>query len=125
GAAGGGWLLAGGGVGAKLAVGCLVAVSVGAGCVALTVSPIVPTHARTHHRHVLFTAGSHPAGASEALSPPPVGTQLASGAPSSPGAAAPRTESAQDRSSSTLTPPARASREFGLEQPARHDTAGV
>ena len=35
GAAGGGWLLAGGGIGAKLAVGCLLALGVGAGCVAL------------------------------------------------------------------------------------------
>jgi RNA polymerase sigma factor (sigma-70 family) len=35
GAAGGGWWLAGGPVGAKLAVGCLLALGVGAGCVAL------------------------------------------------------------------------------------------
>jgi RNA polymerase sigma factor (sigma-70 family) len=35
GAAGGGWWLAGGPLGAKLAVGCLLALGVGAGCVAL------------------------------------------------------------------------------------------
>ena len=39
GAAGGGWLLAGGPVGAKLAVGCLIALGVGASCVALNVNP--------------------------------------------------------------------------------------
>jgi DNA-directed RNA polymerase specialized sigma24 family protein len=44
GAAGGGWLL-GGSVGAKLAVGCVLALSVG--CVALTV---VPRHAGASHR---------------------------------------------------------------------------
>ncbi len=41
--AGGGWLLAGGPVGAKLAVGCLLALGVGAGCVALTEVPVAAT----------------------------------------------------------------------------------
>jgi DNA-directed RNA polymerase specialized sigma24 family protein len=49
GAAGGGWLLVGGSVGAKLAVGCLLALSVG--CVALTTGPFTPRHsAHEHHR---------------------------------------------------------------------------
>jgi DNA-directed RNA polymerase specialized sigma24 family protein len=47
-AAGGGWLLAGAPVGAKLAVGCLLALGVGAGCVALG-GP--PDRAGPPHRH--------------------------------------------------------------------------
>jgi RNA polymerase sigma factor (sigma-70 family) len=39
GAAGGGWLLAGGPLGAKLAVGCMLALGVGAGCIALSEYP--------------------------------------------------------------------------------------
>jgi RNA polymerase sigma factor (sigma-70 family) len=128
GAAGGGWLVAGGGLGAKLAVGCLVAVSVGAGCVALTVGvgPIVPRHA-THRRHVARVADSRAAGASAALDPSPVGAQLASDA-TSPArvGASPAAGRRTSDSSTTLTPAARATREFGLEQPT-HDvsTGGV
>jgi DNA-directed RNA polymerase specialized sigma24 family protein len=53
GAAGGGWLLAGGPVGAKLAVGCLIALGVGAGCVALNVNPNhgLSGHTASHRRH--------------------------------------------------------------------------
>ena len=47
GGAGGGWLL--GGLGAKLAVGCLLALGVGAGCVALGVGgPSAPPEASSH-----------------------------------------------------------------------------
>jgi len=42
GAAGGTWLLAGGPLGAKLAVGCVIALGVGAGCVALSDGPFHP-----------------------------------------------------------------------------------
>ena len=47
GAAGGSWLLAGGSLGTKLAVGCVLALGVGAGCVALSESPLQ----RPAHRH--------------------------------------------------------------------------
>ena len=50
GAAGGTWLLAGGPLGAKLAVGCVIALGVGAGCVALTDGPFhprAPVHGRS------------------------------------------------------------------------------
>ena len=124
GAAGGGWLMAGGGLGAKLAVGCLVAVSVGAGCVALTVAPIVPSQPSTHHRHLVRTAGLHIPLADGALSPAQVGAQLSAGATSSPQAATSRRAASAAGSSSALTPAARANREFGLEQPARHVSRG-
>jgi DNA-directed RNA polymerase specialized sigma24 family protein len=50
GAGGGGWLVGGGALGAKLAAGCLLALGVGAGCVALTTpGPArVPSRAATH-----------------------------------------------------------------------------
>jgi RNA polymerase sigma factor (sigma-70 family) len=122
GAAGGGWFVAGGGLGAKLAVGCLVAVSVGAGCVALTIAPIVPRHA-VHRHHFVHTAGPRASGAYEALSPSPVGAQLVSGTKPVSRAGAFQSPSATG-TSRALTPAARASREFGLEQPARHVSTG-
>jgi DNA-directed RNA polymerase specialized sigma24 family protein len=56
--AGGGWLLAGGPVGAKLAVGCLLALGVGAGCVALSANPgrLAHTPAGRHDRADLRAA---------------------------------------------------------------------
>jgi len=120
GAAGGGWLMAGGGLGAKLAVGCLVAVSVGAGCVALTVGPILPSHARAHRRHLGHGDGPHIA--YEALSSSPVGAQLTSGVGFSSRAGASRAASA---TGAALTPAAKAGREFGLEQSARQVSATV
>jgi DNA-directed RNA polymerase specialized sigma24 family protein len=116
-AAGGGWLLAGGGVGAKLAVGCLVAVSVGAGCVALTIAPLAPRHS-VHRHHAVHVAG--PRGAYEALNAPPAAI-LSMSATSSARAGAYTPAAA--RISPPLTPAARASREFGLEQPTHHATA--
>ncbi len=121
GGAGGGWLVAGGGLGAKLAVGCLVAVSVGAGCVALTVGPIVPRHTRIGRRHAIHMAGSR---GDQALSPSPVGAQLASVAKPSLQAGASKPASATG-ASGALTPAAKASREFGLERPARQVSPGV
>ncbi len=121
GAAGGGWLMAGGGLGAKLVVGCLVAVSVGAGCVALTVGPIVPSHARTHRRHLARAAGPRIPVADEALSLAQVGAQFSSSVPFPSRAGASKTASATG--TSALTPAAKASREFGLEQPARQVSA--
>jgi RNA polymerase sigma factor (sigma-70 family) len=127
GAAGGGWLVAGGGLGAKLAVGCLVAVGVGAGCVALsvTVVPSGPRHA-THRRHIARAVDSRAVDAYAALTPAPVGAPLGSGATSTTRAAASPAASGRRTShyasSTTLTPAARASREFGIEQPA-HDVS--
>ena len=46
GAVGGGWLLAGGGAGVKLAAGCALALGVGVGCVALDGQPA--SHGRPH-----------------------------------------------------------------------------
>jgi RNA polymerase sigma factor (sigma-70 family) len=119
GATGGGWMLAGGPVGAKLAVGCLVALSVGAGCVALSVNPDrgADRKAGGHHRR---SAGPHGADAARAaavtgvrssyqLAEPKVGRPLdaASTGPARPTPA--------------LTPAAKASREFGPE----HALAGT
>jgi DNA-directed RNA polymerase specialized sigma24 family protein len=119
GAAGGGWLLASGGLGAKLAVGCLVAVGVGAGCVALTVVPLVPHHA-VHRRHALHAAGARSASTYAALSSAQVAQQLVTAAAPGSRAGASRAVSVTRTSgkSHVLTPAARASREFGLEQPA-------
>ena len=123
--AGGGWLVAGGGIGAKLAVGCLVAVGVGAGCVALTVAPILPSHPHPHRRNVAHTSYSSSPIADEALmSSSPVGAQLTCGGTSSARAGATKTASNTGASdASTLTPAAKASREFGLEQPTHQTTA--
>jgi DNA-directed RNA polymerase specialized sigma24 family protein len=116
GAAGGGWMLAGGSVGAKLAVGCLVALSVGAGCVALSVSP---DHGRVgrpanHHRHSFdagATGAARGAGAAGGLTPGYVLTGAAPiGHPD--GAAFAKLET----STPSLTPAGKASREFGPEQ---------
>jgi DNA-directed RNA polymerase specialized sigma24 family protein len=120
GGAGGGWLLAGGSVGAKLAVGCVLALTVG--CVALTAGP---HHAGASHRegprHKAPPASAYLADAPSALAGP-----ASLGGPTLTGVAA-------KRSSATATPrisPAaraadvrraaarHAQREFGLEQPA-------
>ena len=109
GAVGGGWFVAGGGVGAKLAAGCLVAVSVGASCVALTVTPIAPRHAV--HRHRVAIRHTPAASAHEALSGPVVvSSPVTTPAPGSHSTGVP----------SRLSPTARASREFGFERPAHH-----
>jgi DNA-directed RNA polymerase specialized sigma24 family protein len=110
GAAGGGWVLLGGGAGAKLAAGCLLALGLGAGCAALGVpgsSPrrhprqqlrAAPTSARGGDRAVALT---HPPRPQTAAEPAASSTVVRSAAPQA-----------------TLTPAARASREFGPEQAA-------
>ena len=57
GAAGGGWLLVGGQVGAKLAVGCAMALSLGAGCVVLTEGHGYHTHRAPSHKQVVGDRG--------------------------------------------------------------------
>ena len=111
GAAGGGWLLAGGSVGTKLAVGCLLALGVGAGCVALTDHPggLRPRHghapARTTRARVAAPLGSD-AGESPAAGGP-IAAALGRGV---------ATASAGGLAGVTPGQSWRASREFGPEQ---------
>jgi RNA polymerase sigma factor (sigma-70 family) len=105
GAAGGGWLVGAGPFGAKLAVGCLLALGVGAGCVALDGGhrASLPDHRRlvAAHAHgpvaaILPTSGVGQLGVSAAMSAP---AAAAGGSANTP-----------------LTPSRRAIREFGPEQ---------
>jgi RNA polymerase sigma factor (sigma-70 family) len=105
GAAGGGWLLGAGPLSAKLAVGCLLALGVGAGCIELGGA----RHgSASRHRH--RTASRLGAGA---VAGGPGGYQLSdlADAVSHFPDAAGRPDSA-----SSLTPSAKASREFGPER---------
>jgi RNA polymerase sigma factor (sigma-70 family) len=108
GAAGGSWWLAGS-LGAKLAVGCLLALGVGAGCVALEgqfghARP--PEHRLRAHRAVSARGSSNGLDASLGSSrPASVNAQAAAGSAATAG--------------SPISAPAQASREFGPEQPAR------
>jgi DNA-directed RNA polymerase specialized sigma24 family protein len=106
GAAGGGWLLAGGGLSAKLAVGCLLAVGVGAGCAALDGGALA-THSPAHHHRAL----AHAASVSAHASPSGVALVALAGTTSNGSATTAAAGAA-------LAPAARATREFGLEQPA-------
>jgi RNA polymerase sigma factor (sigma-70 family) len=117
GAAGGGWLL-GGSVGAKLAVGCVLALSVG--CVALTVAP---HHAGASHR----SRSRRPASVSLAdaastttSSPALVGSTALDGAISGrlPVKSVPRISPTARAAAVRRAADRHAQREFGLEQPA-------
>jgi DNA-directed RNA polymerase specialized sigma24 family protein len=126
GGAGGGWLVAGG-AGAKFAVGCALAVGIGAGCVALSVSPVTPPRARRTpavSRSIPPGSTSQRTGAPALAadrSPPtssPVrssSTRSAQPAPP-PGGTTQAPSSAPSSRASTAS--AKASREFGIEQPA-------
>lgn len=114
GAAGGGWLLAGGGVAGKLAVGCLLAVGVGASCVALSIAPPAPH--RPLHRHHANDAAP-PRGGYAALNTTPASIPAVSTASSNRSVASTSTPAAT--APHALTSAAKASREFGPEQPAR------
>lgn len=108
GAAGGGWLMGAGPFTAKLAVGCLLALGVGAGCVTLDGGHHAPQPRRVHR-----LASSSPASAQ--LLPSLSSSEAAASA----GAASTATGSHATPSASAgapLTPAARASREFGPEQ---------
>jgi DNA-directed RNA polymerase specialized sigma24 family protein len=109
GVAGGGWLFAGG-IGTKLAVGCLVAVF-SAGCIALNVAPLIP-HRAVHHRHLERASG---AGAPVAVSSSVADAQLVS-VLSSPVARGGSSSSTRAGVSAALPAAAKASREFGPEQ---------
>jgi RNA polymerase sigma factor (sigma-70 family) len=115
GAAGGGWWLAGG-VGAKLAVGCLLALGVGAGCVALDGSSH-GAHGPARHRHARARATSATSSArTRASGGPSAAATLAA----TRGASSPAAENAP-----TVAPAARAGREFGPEQASTAGAEGV
>jgi DNA-directed RNA polymerase specialized sigma24 family protein len=118
GAASGGWLLAGGGVAGKFALGCLVAVGVGASCVALSIAPPAPPRPAHRHRADRMAA---PRGGYRALNTTPAVIPSVSTASS--GHAAGATSASAVTAPHALTPAARANREFGLEQPTRNVTA--
>jgi DNA-directed RNA polymerase specialized sigma24 family protein len=109
GAAGGGWLLAGGPLGAKLAVGCLIALGVGAGCVAITAGPGLrsPSHPRSHSAH----AAGRGTGGQEAGGRGLSADRLAAGLPG-----APERYTAPAGAAPRLTSAERAVREFGPER---------
>jgi RNA polymerase sigma factor (sigma-70 family) len=111
GAAGGGWLLVGAPLAGKLAVGCLLALGVGAGCVALETGP---SHVGgAHHRRESARASRPRASRGLAAVTAPDSARAANGARAS------STARARARSASTaITPLGRASREFGPEQVA-------
>ncbi len=107
GAAGGGWLIGAGPLSAKLAVGCLLALGVGAGCAALEAGHPAPAYRRGRGRVVHSSAhASVRAGTAAQLGDLTSGVarQIAAGGSTGAGASAP------------LTSSAKASREFGPEQ---------
>ncbi|HLB21102.1 MAG TPA: sigma-70 family RNA polymerase sigma factor [Solirubrobacteraceae bacterium] len=108
GAAGGSWWLAGS-LGAKVAVGCLLALGVGAGCVALesrSGHARAPEHRASARRAVRARGSSNGLDASLASSRWTPANAQATAAGSS------------AKAGSHISAPARASREFGPEQPA-------
>jgi RNA polymerase sigma factor (sigma-70 family) len=114
GAAGGSWLLAGGSLGTKLAVGCVLALGVGAGCVALTDRPAHPRAPLQKHE------GARAPGAGQARSAAAADIALGEGR-LAPGLGRARLSGAApggSGSAPSLTPAARAAREFGLERRA-------
>jgi RNA polymerase sigma factor (sigma-70 family) len=116
GAAGGGWLVAGGLAG-KLAVGCLVAVGVGAGCVALTIVPVAAPHAPAQRRPRFHAGVAQAPIVEQALRSSPGASSLSSNGPS--GARIGSRRTGVGAGTASLAHAAKASREFGLEQPVR------
>ncbi len=114
GAVGGGWLM-GGSVGAKLAVSCVVALSVG--CVALTVAPHHPgTSARRRLHREAPRRSAYIAGTAQlATGSTALGGTLSGRPPSTP---APRISRAAVAAASRRASARQAQREFGPEQPA-------
>ena len=120
GAAGGGWWLAGGPLGAKLAVGCLLALGVGAGCVALEGRP-QNGRAATHGQHARASAKRRGGSASEGA----VRQRVALSAVTPAAAAAAQAPPQGARQLTAVTNSARAAREFGPEQVGRSGAASV
>lgn len=126
--AGGGWLLAGGGVAGHLALGCLLAAGIGAGCVALSIAPFAPQRStpRAHLPHASISAanarGDVAGYLSGALDQAPGGISLSGQqaiAAASPAHSTESTAGTSTAAATALSPAARASREFGPEQPSR------
>jgi DNA-directed RNA polymerase specialized sigma24 family protein len=103
GASGGGWLLTGGGLSAKLAVGCLIALGVGGGCVALQAGTHRSHHDHAHRSHVTAARLAGASVAADVRVTPKSGEQPGSSAGAPAGA-------------STSSSAAKARREFGPEQ---------
>jgi hypothetical protein len=116
GVAGGGWLLSGGSLTAKLAVGCVLAFSVGAGCVALNVG-VVPAHRDGRPQRTVRTASARVDDGGRAYSVEPA-SPAASVAPQLEPASVARPSARP----AALTPESKASREFGPEQTLAADT---
>ncbi len=114
GAAGGGWWLAGGPLGAKLAVGCLLALGVGAGCVALEAHP-QNGRAATHGHGAHASAKRRGGTASEAV----VQQHVALSAVTPAAATAVQAPAQGARRLTAVAGAARAAREFGPEQVGR------
>lgn len=114
GAAGSSWLLAGGPLGAKLAVGCLLALGVGAGCVELSIGH----SASRAHLHGNHSARAVRRGAPTGLDGAGDASLTAAG-PAGIGSAGANDDGfarGVSASATALTPADRASREFGPEQ---------
>jgi DNA-directed RNA polymerase specialized sigma24 family protein len=120
GAAGGGWWLAGGPLGAKLAVGCLLALGVGAGCVALE-GRTHNGHDASHAHHARASAKRHGSSASERLAH----GQVALTAVTPAAAAAAQAPAQGARRLTGATNSARAAREFGPEQAGRSEVSSA
>ncbi|HTZ87140.1 MAG TPA: sigma-70 family RNA polymerase sigma factor [Solirubrobacteraceae bacterium] len=114
GAAGGSWWLAGG-VGAKLAVGCVLAAGLGASCVALGTGSQGSRHGM-HARHVARAVGARAAVARPLDGPALAAVSAGSHAVRESTSLAPRTES-------RIADSARAGREFGPERSAASATS--
>ena len=108
--ASGGWLLAGGPA-AKLAAGCLLALGVGAGCLALGTSAPTAQRQAAGSSHRVIRAGrvARPGQPSSTAAKPP---------------AAPPASSRLATATPALSPSARATREFGLEPGSAADQPG-
>jgi hypothetical protein len=98
-------------MGAKLAVGCLLALGLGAGCVAFTESPGGPPAPRHSHRSARAGQAS---GVHHALDGSLNGAGLTPGASRGPGAGAVGLE--RSASAAALSPAEQAAREFGPER---------
>ena len=120
GAAGGGWWLAGGPLGAKLAVGCLLALGVGAGCAALE-GRSHDGRAASHSHHARASAKPRGSSASEALVDEHVA--LAAVTPAAAAAAHAPAQGAQQLTA--VADSARAAREFGPERVGRGEASSA
>lgn len=111
GAAGGGWLMGAGPFTAKLAVSCLLALGVGAGCVTLGVGGHAPPP-----RHVRRLARSSPASGASLVPGLAYEGAAAAGTAQSSRSTATAASAPSASAGQALTPAAMASREFGPEQ---------